>query len=255
MIDQAAAFLKDLEDFNDFAGGTLCTDLVTQLESTYNNNVNILNSANVQIRSDILNLLVIRELDPAMYDALNAELRQEYDSLTNINKDCDPGFEFPSDAVPLSCGDAAQDAFNNLAMLSSDTSYALCFGDYIRGIVDGTCGNAHLDKIEDLQAQITARSSQKDTLIAQLHFDFQPENQDVSIFAAVLEGNYEAAVNNGYVGSAVLMDEKPTVPADCADDVAEFNDQIDQLAEQLKSIQDLIEYMPQGLCGDLDAEI
>ena len=65
---------------------------------------------------------------------------------------------------------------------------------------------------------------------------------------------FRNAVEAGtFVGLAELQDDKPDVPQDC--DVAALNDEIDAQAAELKSLTDLIEFLPSELCSGLNGEI
>ena len=75
-------------------------------------------------------------------------------------------------------------------------------------------------------------------------------------FDAELMKKFKDAVDAGtFVGSAVLKDDKPDVPQDCEEDVAAMNDEIDAKAAELKSLEDLIEFLPKELCTGLDDRI
>ena len=90
--------------------------------------------------------------------------------------------------------------------------------------------------------------------MAQLFFDFDDGNQSMIAFDNDLVEKFRNAVEAGtFVGSAELQDGKPDVPQDC--DVAAMNDEIDAKAAELKSLTDLVEFLPTELCSGLNGEI
>ena len=128
----------------------LCGQLSSQLRTLYDNNVNTLDNANIRINGDILNLLVVLDDDNLDFVILMDQLRSEFDFLV---PECeqDPGFTIPIDAVPSTCaGGPSATEFEALQTLLADTSDALCFEEYVQGVVDGACGTQHLVVIDQL---------------------------------------------------------------------------------------------------------
>ena len=103
---------------------------------------------------------------------------------------------------------------------------------------------------------IASRGSEKDALISQLFVDFGTDDQELFIFGQFLEAQYDLVVQlDEYEGTNELQNDKPEVPADCEEAVSSLNDQIDELAEDLKRLMDLIDYLPTTLCDELDIQI
>lgn len=81
-------------------------------------------------------------------------------------------------------------------------------------------------------------------------------DQPLDQFSEFLVGSFEVGLITGDISLTTDPDyTKPTVPADCEDAVADYNDQIDDLAEELAKTIDLINFLPTALCAQFDADV
>jgi hypothetical protein len=123
--------------------------LAASLEQSYNVDKNNLDEARIQTDNHLLNLLVIRN-DGQDVDGLRSQLRGDFfDYDTSL---C-PQLDIDRPAVPLIC-DGLDEAYQRLLDLDADTSDALCFGHFVKGIVDAACGDQHIDRIDQLNSEI-----------------------------------------------------------------------------------------------------
>ena len=203
-----AAQLKDVEDFNAFPAEFFCSSITEDLQVLIGAAHTINDDAQLEISSDIQDLLAIAQAtDP---DQTSEALREsvEMDFAADGNMDCDSEIQIPFETLPATCEDSeAVQLLTDLNNLKQTADESLCLRDFVRQRRDAACTDQHTERIETLDAAIQGRTSEQQAILTQLFFDFDLANQGqtLDVFSDDQEEAFAEATENGdFVGQSEL---------------------------------------------------